>query len=115
MATGLIIISVLVSIFLILIVLVQNPKGGGLTANLTSQNQMFGVKRTTDFLEKGTWILAMVILSISILSTFISNPNETKNNTTESEIEVPAANIPNIDYEGLKANENKENTENTAE
>ncbi len=62
----------IVCILLVLIVLVQNSKGGGLASNFQSSNQVMGVRKTTDFLEKGTWILAASLLVLSILgSAFI--------------------------------------------
>ena len=53
-------------VLLILIVLVQNSKGGGLAANFSSSNQIMGVRKTTDFLEKATWTLAGVLLFFCI-------------------------------------------------
>ena len=66
-----IVISVLILIvclLLILIVLVQNSKGGGLAANFSSSNQVMGVRKTTDFLEKATWTLAGSLLFLSVLA-----------------------------------------------
>lgn len=62
------ILIVLAAIFLILIVLVQNSKGGGLAAGFSSSNQIMGVRKTTDFLEKATWSLAGAIVVLSIVS-----------------------------------------------
>jgi len=62
------VLVILVCIFLILIVLVQNSKGGGLAANFSSQNQMMGVRRTADFLEKATWTLAVALLFLCLLA-----------------------------------------------
>ena len=56
-------------ILLILIVLVQNSKGGGLASNFQSSNQIMGVRKTTDFLEKATWGLACALLVLSIVGT----------------------------------------------
>ena len=53
----------------VLIVLVQNSKGGGLAANFTSTGQTMGVRKTADFLEKATWTLAVVILVLSVAAT----------------------------------------------
>ena len=67
-----IIISILiflVSLMLMGIVLVQNSKGGGLASGFSSSNQIVGVQRTTDFLEKGTWILAISLLVLCLIST----------------------------------------------
>jgi preprotein translocase subunit SecG len=53
-----------------LIILVQNPKGGGLAGNVAGfSNQFMGVKQTTDILEKGTWILATAVVLLCLFST----------------------------------------------
>ena len=53
----------------ILIVLVQNSKGGGLAANFTSAGQSMGIRKTADFLEKSTWSLAGAILILCVVAT----------------------------------------------
>src|SRR5829696_8230331 len=80
-----IILIILACVVLSLIVLVQNPKGGGLAGNVAGfSNQFMGVKQTTDVLEKGTWIFAAVIGLLCILSTvFIDNPNARQAAPTE--------------------------------
>jgi len=55
-----------VCVFLVLIVLVQNSKGGGLASSFSGNNQIMGVRRTTDFLEKATWGLAAALLVFCI-------------------------------------------------
>ncbi len=65
------ILVILVSILLILIVLVQNSKGGGLASNFSSQNQVMGVRKTTDFLEKATWTLAGALLVLSFVAVMV--------------------------------------------
>ncbi|HLP73467.1 MAG TPA: preprotein translocase subunit SecG [Bacteroidales bacterium] len=65
-------ISVLVLIACVLqvmIVLVQNSKGGGLAANFTSAGQSMGIRKTADFLEKATWTLAGAILLLCVVAT----------------------------------------------
>ena len=62
------IIILLAAILMILIVLVQNSKGGGLASGFSSSNQIMGVRKTTDFLEKATWTLAATIIVLSILT-----------------------------------------------
>ena len=65
-------VSVLVIVaclFQILVVLVQNSKGGGLAANFTSAGQTMGVRKTADFLEKATWTLAGTILILCVVAT----------------------------------------------
>jgi preprotein translocase subunit SecG len=64
-------IILFICILLILIVLVQNPKGGGLAASFSSSNQFMGVKRTTDFIEKATWGFAGALLGLSIIATIL--------------------------------------------
>ena len=64
------VLIIIASILLILIVLVQNSKGGGLAANFSSSNQVMGVRKTADFLEKATWTLAVTLLVLSILASF---------------------------------------------
>jgi len=64
-------------ILLILIVLVQNSKGGGLASNFQASNQIMGVRKTADFLEKATWVLAGTLLFLSIVGTaFIPRDNQ---------------------------------------
>lgn len=61
-----------VSVLLGLIVLVQNPKGGGLAANLTGAGSQFmGVRQTADFLEKASWGLAIALLFLSLTATMV--------------------------------------------
>ena len=64
------IMILIVCVLLILVVLVQNSKGGGLASNFASSNQIMGVRRTADFLEKATWTLASVLLVFSVLASW---------------------------------------------
>ncbi len=57
-----------VCILLVLVVLVQNSKGGGLASNFQSSGQVMGVRKTTDFLEKGTWSLAAILLFLCVIA-----------------------------------------------
>ena len=57
----------IICVLLILIVLVQNSKGGGLASNFQASNQIMGVRKTADFLEKTTWVLAGALLFLCIL------------------------------------------------
>lgn len=67
-----VILIVVACIGLGFIVLVQNPKGGGLAGNVGGiSNQLMGVKQTTDVLEKGTWMFAAIIVLLSVFSTLI--------------------------------------------
>jgi len=85
MVTLFIILIIIAAVVLSLIVLVQNPKGGGLAGNIAGfSNQFMGVKQTTDVLEKGTWIFAGVIAVLCLTSTlFISGSAGTTNDRLE--------------------------------
>lgn len=72
-------IIIFLAILLILIVLVQNPKGGGLASSFSSSNQFMGVKRTADFIEKATWGLAGAIVVLSIVTSMLPNDLEEAN------------------------------------
>jgi preprotein translocase subunit SecG len=70
MTTFLIILLIIICVALGLFVLIQNPKGGGLATGGTGSN-MFGVQRTGDVLEKGTWVLLTLIVVISLAITTV--------------------------------------------
>ncbi len=63
------IIIIIASILLTFLVFVQNPKGGGLSSDFGAAQQLGGVQKTNDFVVKGTWTLAAVIMFFSILLT----------------------------------------------
>ncbi len=58
----------IVCFLLIIVVMVQNPKGGGLSSSLGGSTQMGGVQKTTDFLDKSTWVLAATLIALVLLS-----------------------------------------------
>jgi preprotein translocase subunit SecG len=60
---------IIVCVLLILVVLVQNSKGGGISSNFSTANQIMGARRGTDFIEKATWTLAILLLVFSLLAT----------------------------------------------
>jgi preprotein translocase subunit SecG len=65
-----VILIVIASVILGLVVLIQNPKGGGLAGNIAGfSTQFMGVKQTTDILEKGTWLFAGIIGVLCLAST----------------------------------------------
>lgn len=82
-------------------VLIQNPKGGGLSANVGGiGNQLMGVKQTTDVLEKGTWLFAAIIALLALFSSLflkggasstINNSLLQKVNTSSTAPAAPAA------------------------
>lgn len=62
------IVIVIAAILMCFIVLIQNSKGGGLASGFASSNQIMGVRKTTDFLEKATWGLAIVMVVGSVVA-----------------------------------------------
>ena len=83
------VLILIVCILLILVVLVQNSKGGGLASNFSSSNQIMGVRKTADFLEKATWTLAMALLVLSLVTIFVipRSTGTTKGSTLQESIE----------------------------
>lgn len=65
------ILIILASVLLVLVVLMQNPKGGGLSTDFGAAQQIGGVKQTNDFIEKATWSLAGFIGVMSIVMTLM--------------------------------------------
>lgn len=63
------ILVIIACVLVIMVVLVQNSKGGGLAANFTSAGQSMGVRKTADFLEKSTWGLAVAIIVLCLAAT----------------------------------------------
>lgn len=83
--TGLVILACFLQI---MIVLVQNSKGGGLAANFTSAGQSMGVRKTADFLEKSTWTIAVSIFVLCLLATAaIPRGGEKKSSRIQNAIE----------------------------
>ncbi|GAD05518.1 preprotein translocase subunit SecG [Porphyromonas crevioricanis] len=97
------ILIVLASILLTLIVIIQNSKGGGLAAGFSSSNQIMGVRKTTDFLEKATWYLAGAVVVLSIVSShFLFTATDGK--TSDLEKEVKEEVVRNEKEEAAKPN-----------
>ncbi len=76
---------VFLSVLLTLFVLVQNSKGGGLAAGFSSSNQIMGVRKTTDFVEKMTWGLVIAVVVLSVIAVGI-NKHQIAAAANESEI-----------------------------
>lgn len=84
MATFISVLIFIVCILLILIVLVQNSKGGGLSSAFSSSNQIMGVKKTADFLEKSTWTLAIALVLLCLASAMFNGSGTVTEEATES-------------------------------
>ena len=68
----LVILVVIASIFMCIIVLIQESKGGGLASGFASGNQVMGVRKTTDVIEKATWTLAAAMVVLSVLCAYVA-------------------------------------------
>lgn len=91
MYTFIIALTVLVSILLIIVVLVQKSKGGGLASSFAGSNQIMGVRRTNDFIEKATWTLAAVIGILAVVSVFVMPRNLVQSGSRVKPVEeIPA-------------------------
>ena|SRR5690606_16892853 len=85
----LITLIIIASILLAFVVLIQNPKGGGLVSGFAGTNTLMGVKRTGDILEKGTWVLVIAIMVISLMINVIGS-SAPSGSTLQNDI-VPTA------------------------
>ena len=102
MYTVIVILILVVSVLLGLVVLVQNSKGGGLISNFGSANQMMGVRQTTDFLEKATWTMAIILVVLCLVSSMsikVNGTGDVQESQIREQIELnmpaaPAAETP---------------------
>ena len=83
MYTLLIILIVIAAVLMIGIVLIQESKGGGLASNFSTYNQIGGVRKTTDFIEKTTWGLAVAMVVISIFCAYVAPQASTDGSVME--------------------------------
>jgi preprotein translocase subunit SecG len=100
------ILIVILSIILVLTVLVQNSKGGGLASGFQSSNQILGVRKTTDFIEKATWSLVGTIVVFSVVAAGIHRASDDVHGKTDGQIlqqeldrqiqQTPGAATPNF-------------------
>lgn len=86
------------SLLLILVVLAQNPKGGGLSSQFggAGVSQVMGVKKTGDLLEKLTWGFSITILSLTLLSNLFIEENQKLIESPNIENIQGQAPIPNL-------------------
>ena len=62
---------VLAAVLMCFVVLIQNSKGGGLSSSFAASNQIMGVRKTTDFIEKLTWGLAIFMVVVSVATAYV--------------------------------------------
>ena len=92
MYTLFVILIVIAAVLMIGIVLIQESKGGGLSS---SYNQIGGVRKTTDFIEKATWSLAAAMVVISVVCAWVA-PTATADSSVMENIENPVTNPNNL-------------------
>ena len=90
MYTFIVILIMIVCVALALAVLVQNSKGGGLAANFSAPNQVLGVRKTTETIEKITWGLAIALVVLSLAAT-MAIPRHSTESAITTEVDVNAA------------------------
>ena len=90
-----VILIVIASLLMIGIVLIQESKGGGLSSSFAGYNQVAGVRKTTDFIEKATWFLAAAMVVISIVCAWVAPTTHTDSSVMEN-VENPVTNPNNL-------------------
>lgn len=96
MATLIAILIVLASIALVLVVIVQKSKGGGLAASFSSANNIMGVRKATDGIEKATWYLMGTVMVLSIAYTSMIGSSQEATDTLNKQIEQKASTTPKL-------------------
>ncbi len=103
----LIILGIVICVLLGFLILIQEPKGGGLTSGFAGSNNIMGVQRTGDFLEKGTWTLIISLMVIVLLINVVI-PKGGERNSEAEEIQkqinkgTPTAPVAPTTLPGLK-------------
>ena len=105
MYTLFVILIVIAALLMIGIVLIQESKGGGLASNYSQFNQIGGVRKTTDFIEKTTWGLAAAMVVLSVVCAYVA-PQSTTSGSVMENYETPATNPNNLP--GFGASQQKE-------
>ncbi len=84
----------IVCFLLIVVIMVQNPKGGGLSSSLGGSQQMGGVQKTTDFLDKSTWTLVTILVSLILLSSLSFKASDSSTSILGNESDVKTVTTP---------------------
>jgi len=92
----LVILAIIICILLGLIILIQNPKDGSLSSGFAGSNNVMGVQRTGDFLEKGTWALIIALMVIVLIVNVLPRGGNTGSSTEDIQNQVtkPATSAP---------------------
>ena len=110
MYTFLVILVVIIAILLRLIVLIQESKGGGLASSFSASNQIMGVRKTTDIIEKLTWGLAAALVVLSVISVWtVPSVSTNESALMDAAVEQQATSPANLP--GFGASQTKPATE----
>lgn len=96
MTTLITILLILASIALVLVVIVQKSKGGGLASGFSSANNIMGVRKATDGIEKATWYLMGTIMVLSVAYTGFLGTGTSAESSLNKAVEQKAASTPKI-------------------
>lgn len=115
MYTLLVILIVVIAILMCLIVLIQESKGGGLASSFSASNQIMGVRKTTDVIEKITWGLAAAMVVFSVASVFfiptVSVEESAMMKAATEQRAVNSNNLPGFGVSESQAPASSQNTE----
>lgn len=106
----LVILAIIVCVLLALLILIQNPKGGGLSSGFAGSNNIMGVQRTGDILEKGTWALIVTLMVCALLinatlpkgGTVASGEDLQKQINKPAQAPMPASTLPVLPVDSTK-------------
>ncbi len=94
MYTVLVVLAVLTAILMCFIVLIQESKGGGLASSFSSSNQIMGVRKTTDVIEKTTWALAIILVVLSVATAYVTPAPEGSTSVIDNMSTSAPMNLP---------------------
>ena len=97
MGTLVLVLSIVAAALLMLVILIQNPKGGGIDSSFGAANQLGNVKKTNDVVEKATWYIAIIIVVLALSSSFLIGNNTGTIDTTETKFDPNYRNTVSTD------------------
>ena len=103
-----VILIVIAALLMIGIVLIRESKGGGLSSNFASSNQIMGVRKTTDFIEKATWGLAAAMVVLSVICAYVAPTAGTQNQSVLENIATEQSTTNPNNLPGFGASQTKQ-------
>ena len=105
-----VILIVIVALLMIGIVLIQESKGGGLSTGFAGGNAVLGVRKTTDFIEKATWALAIAMVVFSVVCAYVAPTAQSEQSVIEKAAAEQSATNPN-NLPGFGASQKKQDVQ----